>query len=217
MSKRVAGVSHKTLPEYELAGHWHLAAVKGQGLVTILAGGTCIFVLTLILGVVARGIMRGSGEFHVSVGLAFPIFLAIIAAFVILHEGIHGLVFLVFGGKPRFGVKLIGGFFPVVYASATGRLLSRNRYLLVGLSPSLVLTPFFLLTGILIRDDGAALMALTAMAMNIAGSIGDLIVARKVKQFGVGTLFEDTADGFNWYCKDGESVLEHQETIDYSI
>jgi len=87
----------------------------------------------------------------------------------------------------------------VVYASATGPFLSRNHYLLVGLAPFLVLTPLFLLTGILIRDDGVALIALTAMAMNIAGSTGDLMVARKVRQLGGGTLFEDTADGFKWY------------------
>jgi len=199
MSKRAAGVGHKASPDYELAGHWHLAAVKGWGLVAILAGGFCIFGLALLLGVAARGMLQGSGEFHISVGLAFPIFLGIIAAFVILHEGVHGLVFLVLGGKPRFGVKLIGGFFPVVYASATGTLLSRNHYLLVGLAPFLALTPLFLLMGILARDDGVAIIALTAMAMNVAGSTGDLMVAWKVRRHGGGTLFEDTADGFNWY------------------
>ena len=199
MSKIAAGVSHKTPPEYELAGHWHLADVKGRGLVTILAGGMCIFGVTLILGVVARGMLQGSGDFHVSVFLAFPIFVGIIVATMILHEAIHGLVFLVLGGKPRFGVKLIGGFFPVVYASATGPLIPRNHYLLVGLAPFLVLTPLFLLTGILIRDGGGALIALTAMATNVAGSTGDLMVAWKVRQLGGGTLFEDTADGFNWY------------------
>ncbi|MFC1910604.1 DUF3267 domain-containing protein [Chloroflexota bacterium] len=126
MSNRDPGVSHKTPPEYELAGHWHLAAVKGRGLVTMLVVGMCIFVVTLILGVVARGILQGPVDFNVSVFLAFPIFVGIIVVIMILHEGVHGLVFLVFGGKPRFGAKLIGGFFPVVYASAAGPFLSRN-------------------------------------------------------------------------------------------
>jgi hypothetical protein len=200
MSIRTARFGHKASPKYELGGHWHLAAVKGWGLVTLLAGGVCVFGVPLILGAIARGILQGSSDFHVSVFLAFPIFLAIIAVLVILHEGVHGLVFLVFGRKPRFGAKLIGGVFPVVYASATGPFLSRNHYLLVGLAPFIVLTPLFLLTGILVRDGGVALIALTAMAMNIAGSTGDLIVARKVRQLGDGTLFEDTSDGFNWYC-----------------
>jgi len=199
-SKRVAGVSYNTPPRYEHAGHWQIN-LKGLALVVLSAGAITIFGLALILGVAVRGMLQGMGEFHVSIGLAFPIFLAIIVVFVILHEGVHGLVFLVFGGKPRFGVKLIGRFFPVAfYASATGHLLSGNRYLLVGLAPFLVLTPLFLLIGILIRDNGMALIALTAMAMNVAGSTGDLMVARKVRQLGGGgTLFEDTADGFNWY------------------
>jgi len=42
-------------------------------------------------------------------------------------------------------------------------------------------------------------MALMAMAMNVGGSIGDLMVDRKVRQLGGGTLFEDTTDEFNWY------------------
>ena len=199
MFERAAGVSHKTPPRYELAGYWHLATMKRWVLVTILAGGTCIFGLTFILGIVVRGILRGAGEFHISVGLTFPIFLGIIASTAILHEAVHGLGYLVFGGKPRFGVKLIGKFFPVVYASATGPLIPRNHYLLVGLAPFLVLTPLVLLMGILARNDGIAIMALMAMAMNVGGSIGDFMVARKVRQLGSGTLFEDTADGFNWY------------------
>ncbi|MFC1860139.1 DUF3267 domain-containing protein [Chloroflexota bacterium] len=199
MPKGATGGGNEALPKYEFAGHWHLADVKGRGLVTMLAGGTCIFGLALILGVVARGMLQGSGDFHVSVFLAFPIFLGIIAATMVLHEAVHGFVFLVFGGKPHFGVKLIGGFFPVVYASATGPFSPRNHYLLVGLAPFLALTLLFLLTGILVRDDSIALIAITAMAMNIAGSTGDLIVARKVQQLGGGTLFEDTTDGFNWY------------------
>jgi len=206
MSKRAVGVGHKTPPDYELAGHWQIN-LKGWALVVLAAGAVIVFGLTIILGVVARGILQGSTDFHVSVGLAFPIFLAIIAAVLILHEGVHGLVFLVFGGKPRFGVKLIGRFFPVAfYASATGYILSRNHYLLVGLAPFLVLTPLFLLTGILIRDDGVALIALMTMAMNIAGSTGDFIVARKVRQLGGRTLFEDTADGFNWYRPSGPNL-----------
>ena len=198
MSKRAAGVGHEAPLEYELAGQWHLA-LRGWALVTIVAGGVCVFGLALILGVVARGMLHGVGEFHISVFLAFPIFLGIIAVTVILHEAVHGLVFLVLGGKPRFGVKLIGRFFPVVYASVTGPLLPRNHYLLVGLAPFLALTPLFLLTGILARDDGVAVIALTAMAMNIAGSTGDLVAATKVWQYEGGTLFEDTADGFNCY------------------
>ena len=199
MSKRAAEVGRKTPPEYELAGHWHFTGLGRWSLVAILAGGTCIFVLTLILGVVARGMLQGSVDFHVSSFLVFLIFVGIVAATMILHEAIHGLVFLFLGGKPHFGAKLLGGFFPVVYASAAGPFVSRNHYLLVGLAPFLVLTPLFLLMGILVCDDGVALIALTAMAMNIAGSTGDLQVAWKVRQLGGGTLFEDTSDGFNWY------------------
>jgi hypothetical protein len=199
VSKGGVEVGREATPKHELAGQWHFADLQRWALVAMVAGGVCVFGLAFILGLVARGMLREAVGFHVSIGLSFPIFLGIIAATAILHEAVHGLVFLVFGGKPRFGVKLIGRFLPVVYASATGLLIPRNHYLLVGLAPFLVLTPLFLLMGILARNDGIAIMALMAMAMNVAGSIGDLMVARKVRQLGGGTLFEDTADGFNWY------------------
>ena len=53
------------------------------------------------------------------VGCFEPIFsradivLGVIVAVMILHEAVHGLVFLIVGAKPRFRVKLMGSFFPV--------------------------------------------------------------------------------------------------------
>lgn len=104
VSKRDAEGYREATLRHELVGQWHFAGLKRWALVAMVAGGTCVFGLAFILGVVARGILRGAGEFPVSVGLAFPIFLGIIAATAIMHEAVHGIGHLVFGGKLRFGV-----------------------------------------------------------------------------------------------------------------
>jgi len=200
MPKRTARVDHEAPPEYEFAGRWQLK-LKGRALVTMGAGGILVFGLSFVLGIIIRDLLRGVYEGQISFGgLNFlPIILGVIVATIILHEAIHAALFLILGGKPRFGVKLAGRFFPVAcYATSTVPIL-RNQYLLVCLGPFLMLTLIFMAIGILANADNSALLALMAMAMNVSGSIGDLMVAWKIRRHGNQTLFEDTVDGVNWY------------------
>ena len=192
-------LDQRILPKYELAGRWQMN-VKGSALVAMVAGGVLVFGLSFILGFVIRGLLRASWEGQISFGglIFFPIILGVIVAAIILHEAIHGVLFLVLGGKPRFGIKLIGRFFPVAYATSTVPIL-RNRYLLICLGPFLTLTLVFMVTGILAATDAIATLALMAMAMNASGSIGDFMVARKIWWHSRRTFFKDTEDGFIWY------------------
>ena len=199
MPKRTARVDHEAPPEYEFAGRWQLK-LKGRALIVLLASGSIIFGLTIVFGLTIRGLLRGYFEGSVNLGeFFFLIVLGVFVAFIILHEGIHGLMFLVFGGKPHFGVKLAGRFFPVAFYTTSRAPVSRNQYLLVSLAPFLTLTPIFLVIGILANSEGIAALAIIAAAMNVSGSIGDLMMAWKIRRHGNQTLFEDTADGFNWY------------------
>jgi hypothetical protein len=197
--KNDMGLRQRILLKYELAGRWQIN-VKGWTLVTMVAGGIVVFGLSFVLGIIIRDLLRGVYEGQFSVGglISFPIILGVIVAAIILHEAIHGVLFLVLGGKPRFGMKLIGRFFPAAYATSTVPIL-RNQYLLVCLGPFLMLTLIFMLSSILATNDNIAGMALMAMALNVSGSIGDLMVAYKVRRYGRWTLFEDTQDGFIWY------------------
>jgi len=87
----------------------------------------------------------------------------------------------------------------VAFYTTSGAPISRNQYLQVILAPFLTLTPVFLAIGILANTEGIVALAIMAMAMNVSGSIGDLMMAWKIRRHGNQTLFEDTADGFNWY------------------
>ncbi len=187
----------KTPLHYEKSGTW-LLNVKGWALVIMLTGGILTFVLSFIIGIIVRDLLRGVHEGQISFAfISFPVIVGIIAAAVVLHEAVHGALFLAMGGRPRFGFKLIGKFFPVAYATSTVPL-PKNQYLLVCLGPLLFLTPVFQAAGVLIPDDSIAALALYAMAMNVSGSFGDLKAAFKVMRFSRKTLFVDTEDGFIW-------------------
>jgi len=199
MSKRTAIVDHEAPPKYEFAGHWQLK-LKGRTLIILLASAVIVFGLTFILGLTIRGLLRGYLEGQVNVGgFFFLIVLGVIVAVIILHEAVHGVLFLVLGGKPRFGVKLVGRLFPVAFYATSSAPLLRNQYLLVILAPFLTLTLVFLAIGILANAEGIAALAIMAMAINTSGSIGDLMTAWKLRLHGRKTLYEDTENGFNWY------------------
>jgi hypothetical protein len=197
--------------EYELAGRWQLNA-RGLAPVFIVAGGILLFGLSFGLGIIIRGLLRGVYEGQFSVGglISFPIILGTIVAAIVLHEAVHGVLFLVQGAKPRFGMKLVGRFIPVAYTTSTVPI-RRNQYLLVCLGPFLMITLIFLFIGILATGDNFAALALMAMALNVSGSIGDIIAANKVRRYDRLTLFQDTEDGFKWYVPSSGSQTRKME------
>lgn len=199
--KNDMGLSQRIPHNYEFAGRWQIN-LKGWALVVLLAGAVLVFGLSFILGAIVRVLLRGPWEGTISIStggfLFLPILLGVVVAIIVLHEAVHGVLFLVLGGKPRFGFKLAGRFFPVAYATSKAPIL-RNQYLLVCLGPFLMLTLVFMVTGILANTDVTVALALLAMATNAAGSLADLMTAWKIRRHGRKTLYEDTENGFNWY------------------
>ena len=199
MSNRTVIVDHEAPPNYEFAGQWKLK-LKGPTLIVLTGIVAIIFVLTIMLGFTVRGLLRGYLEGSVNIdGFFFLILLGVFVVQIILHEGIHGALFQCFGGKPRYGVKLVGKIFPVAFYATSKTPILRNQYLQVCLAPFLMLTPVFLLIGILANADLIVALAIMAAAMNASGSIGDIMMFWKIRQQGRQTMFKDEADGFNWY------------------
>jgi hypothetical protein len=67
------------------------------------------------------------------------------------------------------------------------------------LTPFIIVTLAFLVTAILANTGSIVVLALAVMAMNVGGSLGDFIMAWKIRQHDGRTLFEDMEDGFSWY------------------
>jgi hypothetical protein len=192
------------IPGYKFAAQWQLN-VKGWSGVMLTIAVILLFILVLFLGLMLHSLITGVKELSFSISSAGEWILlllpmGVIAATIILHEAVHGFMFLAMGSKPRFGFRLLGRFFPVAYVTSS-RLLLRNQYLLICLSPFLIITAISFIVSIITSSSGIVLLALLAMAMNICGSIGDLIAGRNILRHNRATLFEDTQDGFICYAR----------------
>lgn len=93
-------------------------------------------------------------------------YIVILSAFVtFLHELIHGAAYKIFGGKVRYGLKLIYAYTTEV----SGLPLSRTKFLVVLLSPLAAISVFCLL----IQFQIGAI----AFVFNFAGSTGDILMS----------------------------------------
>ena len=112
----------------------------------------------------------------------------------ILHELIHGGFFWLFThDRPRFALK--AGY---AFAAAPDWYLPRWQYVLVGLSPCVIISTASILLTLVVSTTVIPYLLLVA-AFNAAGSLGDLIiVAWVIKQPG-DILVKDEGDTFSTY------------------
>jgi hypothetical protein len=127
--------------------------------------------------------------------------LALIAV-LIFHEIVHGLFYWLFSGhRPRFGFQ---GLFP--YAEAPdGIYFPRNQFLMVGLSPLVILSAVGLLLMMIIPIAYVPLL-LFFVALNAAGAAGDLIMVIQLMGFSADTVMEDSGSGVIIYGPEKDSV-----------
>lgn len=185
------------------AGRWVLDA-RHFNMVIMTAGGIITFFLSFIVVMTARLWIYPGRELEL--GLSwwfFPVVIGAVLAVIVLHELLHAAAFLVTGGKPRLGFSLVARVYAVAQATATVPL-TRNRYLFACLLPAVVMTPALLAGAFVAGSDLSAGILLIALGMNAGGSIGDIIMARSIRQHSPDTLFEDNEHGFTWYLSDDQ-------------
>lgn len=107
-----------------------------------------------------------------------------------LHELIHGLAFLLWGGKPFFGAKLPFA----LYCGARQQIFPRNQYLVVGLAPFIVITIIALI--LTLFSPVLASYTLFANLSNFSGAVGDVWVATRILHQPTHILVEDTDAGY---------------------
>ncbi len=119
---------------------------------------------------------------------------ATLLVFLGLHEGTHGLAFWLLGGaRPVFGFRGL-----VAYASAPGLVLSRRRFLAVGLAPLALLSVLGALS-LPLWPVPVLPWVWLALMLNTAGSVGDLVVAAWTLRYRPGVLFRDLPDRVEAY------------------
>ncbi len=157
----------------------HQASVK-EFLLSVLVGLVAFFA-ALAAAAFVVGTATDSGEVTIDGGTFFSGLLLGGVLGAILHEAVHGVFFLAFGGRPHFGFKPWTRFGPVFYVAAPGSYFDRPRYLAAGVSPAVLLTSVLAVAlAFAAADDLLASVVTWAFVLNVAGSSGDMVMMRKV-------------------------------------
>jgi hypothetical protein len=123
-------------------------------------------------------------------------FVAIPLGTFILHELIHGLAFIAFGGKPRSGVG-IEYFLPYAYTTAPRRRFSRNAFLVISLTPLFIVNAAaILLLAVLPQAPWLGWIAI----LNTAGASGDIWIATLLLRCPRSVTVEDRKTGVAIYA-----------------
>jgi hypothetical protein len=126
-------------------------------------------------------------------------------ATLILHEALHGAVFRLYGGRPRFGVGCMGGFLPYAYATVPGVPFTLRQMTCVCLAPFVVLSPAAFAALFVPSLFGVAAVAFVT---NVSGSIGDLWVTACMWRFRRcrDLLLVDSRDSMGFHTSDPRGI-----------
>lgn len=121
--------------------------------------------------------------------------LALIVLLLLAHEGLHGLVMVAFGARPRFGAMMLARVVPVLYTMAPGHVFSRAQYLVVGLTPAATIS----ILGVAACLTPAGLIFAVPLSIHLSGCIGDFAATLRLLAQPRGTTCEDLPDGLRFH------------------
>ena len=106
------------------------------------------------------------------------------------HEYIHGAFFRLLGPP---GTTVTYGFgMGFLFTSANDAILTRNRYLVVTLAPTVIITIASLVLG---RVTGHALIGIIVCMLHLFGCVGDIVMAGEIVATSGVTHVRDTGTG----------------------
>ena len=168
------------LPEgYVETGRWSLKQATPADILLAIVVGLSVPIALLILG----SLLGGPGESDVTISGGTLIIGIVPGAVmgVVLHETVHGVFFLAFGGRPRFGFKPWTRLGPVFYAAAPGSYFTKFEYAASGLAPAVLLTVLLAVALALVaQNDVLASVVASALLLNVMGSAGDMLMMCKL-------------------------------------
>ena len=144
--------------------------------------------LALVLFVVAL-VLYALLALHTLEAAQIPYVLTVLTPILVLpvHEALHGIGFLAFGGRPKFGAGIKGGA-PYLFATCPGKRFSWGQTLVIGALPLIVIDAAALA---LAGYSPLVVPAMLAFGFNTAGAIGDLWMIAVILQTPRTATFED--------------------------
>jgi hypothetical protein len=126
----------------------------------------------------------------------------------IVHEGVHGLTAVLFGSRPKFGVKI-----PLVYVTFDHRV-PREAFIAIALAPLLILSPAFGLLAYSKILGPFNLIAIFCLMVNTIGAVGDVWMTLKLLPQARGAMVQDTKTGLEIWPPDagGAAPADKPET-----
>ncbi|MHC4660819.1 MAG: DUF3267 domain-containing protein [Planctomycetota bacterium] len=128
------------------------------------------------------GFFRASVPFLVLAGKM----LGALVLTVIAHEAVHGLTALLFGRRPKFGLKL-----PLVYVTFEEKI-PRGAFIVVAVAPLILLDIAF---GLLVFYKVLPVFSYICVIINTVGAAGDMWIVMKLIPHARGSLVQDTKTG----------------------
>jgi hypothetical protein len=111
---------------------------------------------------------------------------AAVVVIIFLHEGVHGVVGVLFGHRPIFGIRP-----PYFYTTFTEKV-SRGHFMVIALTPLVVLNIIFVA---LFATGFLKVFTYFCLLVNTIGAVGDLWIILKLSRHDRGTLIQDTKNG----------------------
>jgi hypothetical protein len=179
----------------------HLVATDNRTLLGLnLASLLPLVIALLLMGWWSGQIQRLRGPYNTAFSESLSSLVAVVVVLVITfggHEGIHGLAIHWAGHKPRFGMALHMG---ALYATADNALFTRAQFIVIALAPLVVLTVLGMALMIIV-PDGVGYYVGLLVALNAAGSIGDLWMTAWVLRYPPDALVRDETTGIRIYTR----------------
>jgi hypothetical protein len=143
--------------------------------------------LLFVASIVAYAILARQPLNSAPIPSPLIIVLAVLLVFVV-HEALHGVGYLMFGGRPRFGAGIKGAA-PYLYATCPGKRFGWGQFLVIGTLPLVVID---VIAVALAWYSPFAVIGMLAFAFNTAGAVGDLWIIAVILQTPRSASFEST-------------------------
>jgi hypothetical protein len=203
MFKRPAPVYH--LPEdYEEV--YHLSILDTEKVLWLNVMSIAL-VIPFVLGVIAwEDIVQSlRGAYDVQTQIPSLLLIVLVIAVLPFHEWLHGIAIRWAGHRPRYGMKgvrLGPVTIPyVLFATADGVYFPRNPFIIIALTPMVVITLLGMAAMWFLPDYMAGMIGL-AIIINGAGAVGDVWMTAVALRYPPDqTLVEDQEDSIRVYVQ----------------
>ncbi|MDQ3327661.1 MAG: DUF3267 domain-containing protein [Chloroflexota bacterium] len=141
-------------------------------------------------------VVRGL-ELEIGTGIG-PVLITGLLLFLLIvtHELLHGLTMRLFGGRPRYGVGVMGKILPYFYCTAEGERFTRAQFATVALAPTVAISLLGALAVAYLPYGGWLVLPL---GLHLGGCIGDVWVLGVVLKQPRGTMIEDMKTGVRFH------------------